>query len=222
MSTASATFYSEKDEGYYGTPRRDIVALLPDGGGLRLLEVGAGRGATIQLAKETGKVLFAAAVDLVAPIGGPCPGVDEFIVGDLESLALPFEESTFDVVVAADVLEHLVNPWAVVERLTRKLRPGGVFLASVPNFQNHRAWWPVLFEGDFRYERAGLRDRTHLRFFCRRNVVDLMESSGLRVELIAENMGAYGLRHKCLDVLTLRKLHDWFVFQYVVRAVRHV
>lgn len=46
---------------------------------------------------------------------------------------LPFDEASFDVVVAGELLEHLRNPHALVTDVRRVLRPGGTFVASVPN-----------------------------------------------------------------------------------------
>lgn len=217
LEGAAAALYRDKEAAYFGTARLDLLDMLPRTGGLRVLELGAGDGATLRLAKARGLASYAVGIDLAEPADLE-PRLDGFVSGNIEEMSLPFAPSSFDVVMAADVLEHLVDPWATVERLAALLVPGGLFLASLPNFQNHRAWWPVLFEGDFRYEPAGLRDHTHLRFFARKNVVQLFAGAGLEVEAIAENMGAYGLRHKLLDALTLRRFHDWFVFQYRIRA----
>ncbi len=209
--------YREKEAAYFGTARLDLLDMLPSTGGLRVLELGAGDGATLRLAKARGLASYAVGIDLVAPAEAE-PRLDGFFSGNIETMELPFAAGSFDVVLAADVLEHLVDPWAVVRRLSTWLAPGGLLLASLPNFQNHRAWWPVLFGGDFRYEAAGLRDRTHLRFFCRKNAVELFTGAGLEIEAVEENMGAFGRHHRLLDALTLRRFHDWFVFQFRVRA----
>lgn len=213
----AAALYRDKEAAYFGTARLDLLDMLPQEGGLRVLELGAGDGATLRLAKARGLASYAVGIDLVEPANAE-PRLDGFLTGSIEVMELPFAPASFDVVLAADVLEHLVDPWATVERLVPLLAPGGLFLASLPNFRNHRAWWPVLFQGDFRYEPAGLRDRTHLRFFCRKNVLALFAGAGLEVEAVEENMGAFGRHHRLLDLLTLRRFHDWFVFQYRVRA----
>jgi SAM-dependent methyltransferase len=193
-----------------------------------VLELGAGRGATLREAKRLGLAAYTVGIDLVEPTPAgasddPC-APDRFLCGNVEDpgagLAETLVEASFDAVVCADVLEHLVDPWSTVRTLARFLKPGGLFLSSIPNVRNHRLLRPILLHGDFRYEEAGLSDRTHLRFFCRKNVRDLFEGAGLVIDEIAENMGGYGRHHRLLDRLTLGLLHEFFVFQYRTKARR--
>jgi len=214
---ATARLYEEKERGYYAAARLELLRLLPSGGGLRLLELGAGDGATLRAAKEMGLASYTVGIDLAEPEGG-APGIDRFIHGNFEALELDLPAGGFDAVLCADVLEHLVDPWRAVARLAGYLRPGGLFLSSIPNIRNHRALRAIVLQGDFRYAPAGLLDRSHLRFFCRRNVRELFEGAGLVVERMEETLGAYGLRHKALDRLTFGLLHDLFVFQFLTRA----
>ena len=58
---------------------------------------------------------------------------DEVLEGDIERIELPFEPATFDILIAAEVLEHLVDPWAVTKRLTRLVKPGGRIYIGTPN-----------------------------------------------------------------------------------------
>jgi 2-polyprenyl-3-methyl-5-hydroxy-6-metoxy-1,4-benzoquinol methylase len=222
MATTEPTLierYSGKDRAYFGTARLDMLALLRRGECERLLELGAGDGATLRAAKDLGLATHTVGIDAVGPFAGEAArGVDRFERGDIESMSLDLFGAPFDAVLCADVLEHLVDPWAVVNRLVELLRPGGLFLASLPNFRNHRALRPIVCNGDLAYANAGLLDRTHLRFFCRRNAIQLLEQAGLTIETVAENMGAYGLRHRALDWLTLGTCHEFFVHQYRLRA----
>jgi SAM-dependent methyltransferase len=217
---AAAKLYDDKEQGYFAAARLDLLALLPQGGGLRLLELGAGNGATLRAAKALGLASYTAGIDLVeaSPPGPGEPEIDLFLSGNVEGGGIDLPTGPFDAVLCADVLEHLVDPWRVVARLAATLRPGGIFLSSIPNVRNHRALRAFVLGGDFRYADAGLLDRSHLRFFCRRNVRELFEGAGLEVETMAETMGGYGLRHKALDRLSFGLLHDFFVFQFLTRA----
>ncbi len=216
MTDATARLYEGKDRGYFTAARTDLLDMLPRGGGLRLLELGAGDGATLRAAKALRLADYVAGIDIVAPsaAAGEPPDVDLFLRGNIESLDAASLPRGFDAVLCADVLEHLVDPWRVVSLLAGLLKPGGLLLSSIPNVRNHRALRTIVLQGDFRYQPAGLLDRSHLRFFCRKNVRELFEQAGLVVEAMEENMGAYGLRHKALDLLTFRRLHDLFVFQF--------
>lgn len=217
---ATAALYAQKDSRYFGTARRDLLDMLPVGGGLKLLELGAGDGATLRAAKALGLAAEVVGIDLVAaaPSAPGEPEIDQFFQGNIEQMEIDLPGDHFDAVLCADVLEHLVDPWRVVERLAHHLKRGGLFLASLPNIRNHRALAPIVLKGNFRYENAGLLDRSHLRFFCRENARELFLGAGLEIEAVEENMGAYGLRHRALDAVTFRLLHDFFVFQFRLRA----
>ena len=82
-------------------------------------------------------------------------------------------------VIAADVLEHVRRPEQLLE-LHGVMAPGGMLIASVPNFAH---WYPrarVLL-GLFDYDRRGILDQTHLRFFTRRSFERLCQTHGWRV-----------------------------------------
>ncbi len=105
---------------------------------------------------------------------------ERMIVGDLDALDLDAElgEDRFDVIVAADVLEHLRDPVAVLKRLRPFLNPGGSFVISLPNIA-HGSVRLALLEGRFHYQDTGLLDRTHLRFFTRANIEEMLDEAGL-------------------------------------------
>lgn len=83
----------------------------------------------------------------------------------------------FDVVLAGDVLEHLPHPAVLLERCRSLLRPGGSLVVSVPNVA-HVDLKLSLLDGRWEYRDWGLLDRTHLRFFTRRSLDELLRESG--------------------------------------------
>jgi len=217
---AAAALYRDKQQGYFNYPRLDLLEMLPPGAGWKLLEVGAGDGATLRTAKARGIASYGVGID-IAEVGAAADGlppVDRFLVGNVEEMDLDLPAAHFDAVLCADVLEHLIDPWRVVRRLAHHLRPGGLFLSSIPNIRNHRALAQIVLKGDFHYAEAGLLDRSHLRFFCRKNIRELFEQAGLVVEAMETNMGAYGRRHRAINVLTGGLFKDFFVLQFRTRA----
>lgn len=106
--------------------------------------------------------------------------LDAAYVWDLEQESLPPLEQRFDWIVLGDVLEHLRRPDRVLGRLVNLLENDGTIVAAVPNIGYLPARLRVAL-GYFEYEDTGHFDRTHLRFFTRKTVVQLFESSGLRV-----------------------------------------
>lgn len=100
-------------------------------------------------------------------------------LADLQRLA-PLPEAPFDVVIAGDVLEHLADPRAALDRAVAQLAPGGRLLVSVPNVAFVLVRLGLLL-GRFEYAPRGILDRTHLRFFTRRSLLALLRGAGLTV-----------------------------------------
>jgi 2-polyprenyl-3-methyl-5-hydroxy-6-metoxy-1,4-benzoquinol methylase len=109
---------------------------------------------------------------------------DQVLVGTLEGL--DFERSgllpgSFDVIVLADVLEHLFNPWQALLRLRPLLAPGGALYVSLPNVRNLKLLADVS-RGRFDYAGAGILDVTHVRFFTRATAAEMLTQTGYVVE----------------------------------------
>jgi 2-polyprenyl-3-methyl-5-hydroxy-6-metoxy-1,4-benzoquinol methylase len=104
------------------------------------------------------------------------------IVGDLD--AIDWHETLgaeqFDVVVAADVLEHLRNPAGVLAAVRPYLAPGGHLVASIPNVA-HTSVLAELLQGRFMYRPFGLLDDTHIRFFTRDSIYECLEEAGFAI-----------------------------------------
>lgn len=98
------------------------------------------------------------------------------VVGGTELLP-SFPAGSFDVVVYADVLEHLADPAAALRETRRLLAPGGYVVASLPNVA-HADVRLLLLSGQFPYQRTGLLDSTHIRFFTRHTIPSLFTGSG--------------------------------------------
>ena len=111
--------------------RADLIATLVGGPGLSVLDLGCRTGALTQHYAE-GNNVVGVDVDRVAlETAEERLGIDT-VWADAES-DLPFRDSSFDVVVAGELLEHLADPARAVANVRRVLKPGGRFVGSVPN-----------------------------------------------------------------------------------------
>lgn len=107
---------------------------------------------------------------------------DEAITLDIETADGAFwaSQSSRDCWIFGDTLEHLRDPWEVLRKI-REVIPGtGSIVACIPNAQ-HWSMQVRLSLGDFRYQKSGLLDRTHLRWFTRRTILDLFATAGFTV-----------------------------------------
>jgi 2-polyprenyl-3-methyl-5-hydroxy-6-metoxy-1,4-benzoquinol methylase len=204
---------------YYSNVRADILALIK-GTGLRMLEIGCGTGSTLLYAKERGIAADVVGVEYVQSVAGTAQsrGVRKVYTGDFTLAATKIRraEKPFDVIIMGDVLEHMVDPWAALRLAHGLLAEGGQVLASIPNFRYWRVMFNVFFRGDFRYAEDGIMDKTHLRFFCRKNIIEML-SADFEIQQICATTPKSG---KILKVLTLGQLSDFGTLQYLVRAVK--
>jgi 2-polyprenyl-3-methyl-5-hydroxy-6-metoxy-1,4-benzoquinol methylase len=105
------------------------------------------------------------------------------ICGDAEKLdyAKELDGERFDVVLFADVLEHLKDPSALLRRIRDFIESDGYVVASIPNI-GHAAVVLELLAGRFAYRPFGLLDNTHIRFFNRRSIYETFEATGYVIE----------------------------------------
>jgi 2-polyprenyl-3-methyl-5-hydroxy-6-metoxy-1,4-benzoquinol methylase len=96
-----------------------------------------------------------------------------------EDIALP--NQYFDVIVFNDVLEHMPDPWTALALAKTKLVQGGYVIASLPNLRHIENLLHILRERDFQYEAAGIRDKTHLRFFTKKSAPRLFMGNGFQI-----------------------------------------
>ena len=148
------------------------------GAGRRLLDVGCARGHLMALMEDSGWRVTGIEPD----------GADAAVArsAGLEVVSAPAEEAwglltaKYDIIVFADVLEHMVDPGAVLSTAVPHLAAGGRIVISIPNVA-HLSVRLQLLLGSFTYSDRGILDRTHLRFYTRRTLRELVSSAGLRI-----------------------------------------
>ena len=152
------------------------------GTGNRVLDVGCSSGYLARPLAARGNTIVGIELDPEA-----ARAAEEFcelvLVGDVETMDLPLEPGSFDVVLGGDVIEHLRDPAATLARLRPLLRPGGRVVVSTPNVAN----WAIrlsLLSGRWRYTDRGILDRSHTHLFTRATLAETLERAGYRVERI--------------------------------------
>ncbi len=185
---------------YNNFVRDDLIAMIPDLDGA-ILDVGCASGATMKRLIEKGASnVKGAEVSEVCVRDACANGLDVRQV-DVDSLGLPFDEKSFDLVLYADVLEHLVDPWAALESIRPYLKPGGHVLISLPNISSYKILKRLIFFDRWDYADQGILDRTHLRFFTRRTARQMIRGAGLEIVKEASNCYRGGML-RVLNLLT--------------------
>ena len=153
------------------------------------------------------------------------------IVADLDFVSVTeiLPSKKFDIAVFGDILEHLRNPWKVLKETKQILKEDGYVIASIPNIA-HAAIRLALLQGKFDYMEFGILDNTHLRFFTKKTVEDLFDSSGYLISSIERTKMAIFSDSMLLpkidrqefgnDIIKkIEKDEDADTLQFVIRAV---
>jgi ubiquinone/menaquinone biosynthesis C-methylase UbiE len=168
------------------------VDALPHNPTARLLEIGIGSGETSAYALAEGKCGWCCGVELCeGPAQEARTKLQRVIVGDVENITLDLPECHFDILFLSEVLEHLRDPWTVLHRLARLMKPGALVMAGSPNASYHGIIRNLL-RGQWRCESHGIYDVTHLRWFTPASFSDMFKQCGFAVDFVgpARPLGA--------------------------------
>ena len=219
---------NEKPISYYENVRNDLIPLIPNDARC-ILEVGCASGMTgRELKRRNGA--FVAGIELNANAATAAKNVlDDVLHGDIEKIDLPYRDSSFDCILFADVLEHLIDPLTALVKVRRLLKKGGSVVASIPNVQFHGVIHQLI-EGNWTYEKEGILDETHLRFFTYKEIQKMFSQAGYSIQKVEEvldpqyekfslnNTTALNFGRTQIKDLSPEEIKRFFVFQYQVIA----
>lgn len=211
----TGSLYGDKPDAYFSNARHDIVSMMTTGAGAAVLEIGCGAGDTGAAVLAAGKASTYVGIEISPEAGAIAAGrLTEVLAGDVEALDLSRFAGKFDVLIASEVLEHLIDPWAAVAKLVRCLKPGATVYASSPNI----AHWQVLRAiagGAFDYTETGVFDRTHLRWFTPRTYREMFEAEGVAVQSVGP-IAQPGWKGRLLTQLSGKRLAHLFAAQIML------
>ena len=224
--SVDADYGLKESEGSSHTRILEFLADLPPS---RVLDLGCSSGLLSARIRELGHHVTGVDREAFPETLGR---VDEFVVGDLED-GIPAEVGAgYDVVVAADVLEHLRQPERILDDIAAVLAPSGRLIVSVPNFGH---WYPRArsVAGTFDYDQRGILDKTHYRFFTRKSLDRMLRNGGFEVrrrsevglpfDVLATEGGSLGTRiMRKLDRVTVSLRPTLFAYQFVLHLQRPV
>jgi 2-polyprenyl-3-methyl-5-hydroxy-6-metoxy-1,4-benzoquinol methylase len=187
-----------------------LHSLMPKN--VRVLDVGCGTGSvTIIANRDKGNSVLAVEPDTDRSTIATARGIEVF-QGFLHQKFMS-DRGPFDVVMFADVLEHLPSPDGMLRLAVNGLKPGGIILASVPNVAHWSLRLKLLF-GRFDYTETGLCDATHLRWFTQRTIRVLFNNHGLDILSLEHTSGFF--------LPVYRSRYFKFVPSWMLRKTVHV
>lgn len=200
--------------------------------GSRVLDIGCATGQLSRLLTEqlecmvTGVELFPDQAVKAQPY------CEKVIIGDICDKKLwDSVEGPFDHIVMADVIEHLVKPGVILQQLRKWLRQDGSVILSVPNVAHCSIRWKLL-SGKWNYESYGILDDTHVRFYTRSTVLELLSQNGYDVRSIrpsfripgdafARRHGFLSVKRATFDMPMMRLFPCLFAYQFILECIPH-
>jgi len=212
--------YQDKQAAYFANSRPEMTPFVP-AGVRRVLELGCG-GGEFGAALKSQRALDVIGIETAtAAAAAARQRLDRVLEIDIERELPDLAEGACDCLVCNDVLEHLADPWAALQRLRPYVRSGGWLVASIPNVRFHKVVRRLIWPGEWRYEHDGVLDRTHLRFFTRQSARELVESAGFRIERMEGiNRSSLPVWLRLLDAVTRGRFDDTRYLQFVIVARR--
>lgn len=221
----SLKHYAAKESTYFSNIRMDIISLIPLNPAQKILEIGAGAGNTLLFIKESNLAKEVMGIELmeIANSNQNNPLIDKFQIANIEHENIQAPDEYFDIIICADVLEHLVDPWSIIDKVSRCLKKDGLLIVSIPNIREWKTLGKVIFQGDFSYQSSGgIMDKTHLRFFCKKNIYQMLNTPVLSTIYCKPNfmlkVVPEGKKRRIFNLLTFRLFEDFLAIQYLFIA----
>ena len=209
----------------------DLLKIIPSNIEF-LLEVGCSSGALAREYKKINPHCFYEGLEIDGGYAELAKRhCDNVLVGDIEFVNEDFwlKNSNVQCWIFADVLEHLKDPWSVLKKIHHVLPEDGFIVACIPNVQH----WSIQVDislGNFRYQDIGLLDKTHLRWFTRKTIVELFESTGYKIVDLTGRIVEDSRRENYLSIIqrlatraggnASEAMNDALAHQYLVRAIK--
>ena len=202
-------------------------ALAMVGHNKRVLEVGCATGYFTKVLAERGCKVVGMEIDRDAAAVAE-EWAERVVVGNVGDPHVweSVDDESFDVITFGDILEHLLDPLAVLRIAVRKLKHSGFIVTSLPNVA-HGDVRLALLHGSFQYRETGLLDRTHVRFFTLQSIRQMLREAGLVIvdtqrvvmPLFQSELGVQREDYPDLVVEELRADTEFDTYQFVMKSV---
>ncbi|NEV94014.1 class I SAM-dependent methyltransferase [Psychroflexus sp. YR1-1] len=172
--------YLNKKGKYYINKRPEMLEFFPEDA-KTVLDVGCGEGVFVKQIKDK-YATETWGIEYMEIHGEKARKIlDKVFIGECEKFIEELPDNYFDVIYFNDVLEHLIDPYSVLENMKKKLTPNGQIISSIPNIRYHSAMISLVLKKDWKYQESGVMDHTHLRFFTKKSIKRMYEDLGFKI-----------------------------------------
>ena len=198
---------SNRPVGYYENTREEMLRYVSDGA-RKTLEFGCGTGGFSAMLKDRlGTESWGVEINSTAA-NKASKKLDKVIASDAMLALAEIPDDYFDCVIFFDVLEHLVDPYALLETIKGKLSEKGVIIASIPNIRYYRILSDLVLRGNWDYKDHGVLDKTHLRFFTKKSIIKVFDRLGYDILKIEGMHPTSSRTFSILNTIMLNRMSD--------------
>ncbi|MBI9072781.1 MAG: class I SAM-dependent methyltransferase [Melioribacteraceae bacterium] len=216
---------TNKNLEYYENERNELMPYL-NISAKKILDVGCGAGSLAATIKKRNNAEVWG-IELIEDAAVKAKKkIDNVLIGKVEEKIDELPDDYFDIIIFADVLEHLYDPYTVLKKIKTKLKVEGEIVASIPNI-GHWSIIKDLLQGEWEYQDWGILDRTHIRFFTKKSLLKMFEGADLLMinlagtvtkdepipDTVLNAVKEIGMNHEAIKF-------DSEIFQYIIVAIR--
>ena len=217
MADEISNLYLDKEDDYFSQVRSEINDLLPNYSE-KILDIGCGDGATLEWIKTSKRCGKTYGIEISESSYLKAKKIlDETLNINIEKEKNFFMEKKFDLILVLDVIEHLLDPWKFLNLIKSRLNEGGSIIISVPNIRHYSILKDLIFFGNWEYSQSGILDRTHLRFFTKKNLKKMFEKEKLNIEMLKKYPIDYSGTAKMLNKISFNLFSDFLTQQYIFK-----
>jgi 2-polyprenyl-3-methyl-5-hydroxy-6-metoxy-1,4-benzoquinol methylase len=217
MEKSDGLDYQSKPEDYYENSRPEMLAYLP-GNAKTVLDVGCSNGAFAFAIKQKNKAELWGIEPMTTFANQATKKIDKVLNCSIEDALKDLPDNYFDAIYFNDILEHLIDPYSTLEDIKSKLKTDGKIISSIPNIRYFRTFFKLIFKGEWTYQDRGILDRTHLRFFTKKSIIDMYENAGYIIEKHEGLKPSKSLRPFLFNIPLLFKSMDIKFMQFATVA----
>jgi len=206
-----------ENNGYFSNERKEMLPFIP----LEcktILEIGCGEGAFGRLLKRERVIEIWGVEKEQAAAVHAMENLDFFFQGDFFEVEEQLPQNHFDCVILNDVIEHFLDPWKLLSRISPLIISGGYVVCSIPNVRYVGNLMELLVKKDWEYKSSGILDITHFRFYTKKSIIRLFESSGFSIVRIQGINPTRSLKVKLFSWLTFGFFVDIKYLEFAVIA----